>query len=309
MAFFILGMGLMTGATLMALSEDEREAYYRNRNISMVYLGNKDGCDVYRDTLTGQFYVDDGWDVSRFGTAGFVPHPIDRERLKQLCTKYNRLNLPWMDFLLATFEGRESELWTSFFEKYELGPKPDEPTWGKGIRKARWADYDRQLDEWENNRKTLLPKFLEECKEWDRKRRSYDEQYRAQVSVSAGGQLLRRALSGGVTVMQSPPSAGSYKATVPAGSKPGDSFLVYAGGKTISVTVPPGVGPGQEILFQAPPTIQPLPMAVAVPANTVATPVTASTAPAAVRINPPSTPASLSNPLATSLPKKSSMNW
>ena len=48
-------IGLLVGASLVSLSESERDYYYTNRNINMAYLGEKDGLDVYRDNFTGQF--------------------------------------------------------------------------------------------------------------------------------------------------------------------------------------------------------------------------------------------------------------
>jgi hypothetical protein len=40
---------------MVALSESERDYYYTNRDRNMSYMGNKDGVDVYRDNVSGQF--------------------------------------------------------------------------------------------------------------------------------------------------------------------------------------------------------------------------------------------------------------
>jgi len=52
---FVTNTGLLMGASMVALSESERDYYYANRDINMFYVGNKDGMDVYRDNITGQF--------------------------------------------------------------------------------------------------------------------------------------------------------------------------------------------------------------------------------------------------------------
>lgn len=197
--------------------------------------------------------VDDGWDVRKCGTPGFVPHPVDKERLRELSMTYNSANIPWLDLLLATFEGKEKTLWENFFHKYELGPKPKEPTWGKGIRKARWTEYGNQIDAWEAKKAELLPKFQEENRKWAGKRAQYDEEHKYTTTQAAGTQLLRRALSGGGLVLVESPSAQvTYRAVVPQDCYPGQTFQVSAGGQMMAVTVPPGVVAGTEITFQAP---------------------------------------------------------
>lgn len=196
----------------------------------MTYVGNKEGNEIWRDNRTGQFYIDDGWDVQRVGTAGFVPHPVDREHLKELTTKYNPANLPWVDFLLATFEGRTDQLWRNFFDKYQVGPKPNEPTWGKGIRKARWSQYGEQLEQWEAKKAQLEPEFKKEQEMWKAKRAKYDKEHAEKQAASAGNALLQRALSGGVVIVQQAPPvpAGQqqYKAVVPSNLRAGDTFTV-----------------------------------------------------------------------------------
>jgi len=271
----------------------------------MVYVGHKDGLDIYKDPYNDQFYVDDGWDVSRVGKAGFVPHPIDHERLKQLCTKYNPQNVPWVDFMLASFEGREDQLWRNFFDKYQLGPKPNEPTWGKGIRKTRWAEYGKLVDEWEAKKNTLMPAFQDECRQWDQKRRAYVDEHSSAVTTRAGQALLQRALSAGSTIVvtTAPSATTTYRATVPGGLQPGDNFMVNAGGQMLSVKVPTGAFPGKEISFvgpavqaqviqpqYAPAYSAPLPPIAQVPPaiNTSAPPPSISSVPPAILSAPPS---------------------
>jgi uncharacterized protein YeaO (DUF488 family) len=126
---------------------------------------------------------------------------VDRDHLKQLCTKFNPSNLPWVNFLLATFEHQRDQLWRNFFEKYELGPKPVEPTWGKGIRKQRWSEYGAQLDAWEAKKAELVPQFKRELAQWEEKRKAYDERHKSQQDAMAGTALLQRALGSGVTLV------------------------------------------------------------------------------------------------------------
>lgn len=42
------------GGMLVSLSETERDYYYTNR-VLMTYLGNKDGCDIYKDPVSNTF--------------------------------------------------------------------------------------------------------------------------------------------------------------------------------------------------------------------------------------------------------------
>ena len=258
-------------------------SYYDTRAF-MTYLGQRDGADIYRDPASGVYYVDSGAQVSRVGTPGFKPHPVDRERFSQLSKKYNPSNLPWTDFILASYEGKEQDLWDAFFQKYVLGPKPKEPTWGKGIRKARWAQYEEELEAWEAKRKQLTPQFKDECAAWNLQRQQYDEAHRQTVSESAGRAILQRALSGAsrtptTIVIQTGPTpapamaAGDnvlYQATVPPGLRPGDTFLASAGGVQVQVKVPPNAGPGSAITFTAPGSVIP---------TVTATPVAAAPAP------------------------------
>lgn len=46
------------GATAVALSEAERDSYYVSRSM-FDFLGNKDGCDIFRDKVSGEYYSDD----------------------------------------------------------------------------------------------------------------------------------------------------------------------------------------------------------------------------------------------------------
>ena len=48
----------MMGATAVALSEAERDRYYVSRSM-FDFLGNKDGADIFRDRVTGEYYSDD----------------------------------------------------------------------------------------------------------------------------------------------------------------------------------------------------------------------------------------------------------
>jgi hypothetical protein len=190
--------------------------------------------------------------------------------------KYNPSNLEWADFILASFEGREQELWNNFFTKYEVGTKPSEPTWGKGIRKARWAEYEAELERWNQKLAALTPKFKEECRLWDEKKKKYDEENAYSIGQFAGKALLQRALSGGnVMLIQVPPGGGNlpptaapgtqlYKAVVPAGKKTGDQFLAQAGSTPMMVTVPPGVSAGMEISFAGPAPVMAVAQAVPV---------------------------------------------
>lgn len=46
------------GATAVALSEAETERYYVSRSM-FDFLGNKDGADIFRDRVSGEYYSDD----------------------------------------------------------------------------------------------------------------------------------------------------------------------------------------------------------------------------------------------------------
>lgn len=263
------------------LNEAERDQYYYARNYNMTCLGTKDGAEIWRDNRTGEFYVDDGWDVRRVGTPGFVPHPVDREHMKALCSKYNPGNIPWIDFLLASYEGRYDELWRNFFEKYELGPKPNEPTWGKGIRKARWAEYGKQLDDWEAKKAKLEPEYTKEINLWKEKRQAYDLEHSKKQAATSGGLLLQRALSGGAL---SSVEQIQYRVQVPPGKGPGDTFIVQCGNQNMAVAVPAGAYPGMEISFMGP---APVVQAQAVQAIPVQQPAVSAPTPAIQTSAPP----------------------
>ena len=165
----------------------------------------------------------------------------------------------------------------------------------------------------------LTPKFKEECRQWNEKRKQYNEEHSDVVSAAASQQLLRRALSGGATIIQvQPPIVQSmlYKAVVPQDKKPGDQFMVTAGGQTFMVIVPPGALPGTEIQFQGPAlpsqAVQNLPVAqaTAVPPRSYNVPaaLTESSTTGSTHIPPPPAIKALDEP-PVALEKKSSMTW
>lgn len=319
MAFLFLFMGAAVGASVMVLSERDRDYYYDYRYQNMRLLGTKDGAEIWQDRASGVYYVDDGWDVRLVGTPGFVPHPVDRQHLKMLCDKFNPEDSRWVDFLLAAYEGNTDALWKRYFDTLELGPKPDAPTWGKGIRKSRWAGYERELELWEAKRQELLPRHTEELQMWEEQKQVYNEDHAGMRRAASGAALLQRALSTNNRGQQPPNRlfTQQYTAVVPPGYSAGDMFPVKCMGTEVVVPVPPGARPGDTVTFMGPPPAVPVaaakpvasapPPAIAPPA--FAPPPTAAPPPPPTAAPPPPPTTAPPPPPPGALPRKSSMKW
>ncbi|KAH9261494.1 hypothetical protein BASA81_000150 [Batrachochytrium salamandrivorans] len=326
MAFLFLFLGAAVGASVMSLSEMDRNYYYDTRYQTMRFLGTKDGAEIWQNRSSGVYYVDDGWDVKQVGMPGFVPHPVDRNHLKMLCDKFNPEDSPWVDFLLTAYEGQSNVLWERYFDMFELGPKPSTPTWGKGIRKARWANYERELELWEAKRKELSPRHKEELQMWEEQKQVYNEDHVGMRRAASGAALLQRALSSNNYSLPSRKFTQQYKAVVPPGYASGDEFLVKCSGKDVVVPVPAGARPGDTVTFLGPEPA--VPVVVAQPVVSPPAPSAPSKQPPpppAIAFNPPP-PAITSKPLPPpvttapppaitappppgALPRKSSMKW
>ena len=259
-------------------------------------------CFFLKWTLTRAHWcaTNQGWDVRRVGTNGWVAHPVDVERFNALARKHAVIATCVRGanpvgragtierccrgrtscsarcarrFAAAAtkrrasndgvqFEGREQALWDNFQSKYVVGPKPNEPTWGKNVRKARWASYYEELERWEAFKRECDAIYADECAAWNLRRQQYNEEHAQQVTANAGVMLLKRALSGGQPIIltaapqPAPLPMAMYMATVPEGKRPGDAFLASVNGQAISVTVPVGSGPGSSVQFSAPAPVQ-----------------------------------------------------
>jgi len=239
----------------VALSEVERDRY-RTSRFSMDFLGNKNGQDIYRDRVTNLFYVDDGWDVRVVGRRGWRPHVVDLERLKGLLARYSPGQLNFSEYILATYIDKEQQLWDTIFRRYELPKEPKKPTFGKSIRKQRWARYDEEYEQWQKEAKAAKQRYRSENEKWKLKKQEYDA---AKEHAASGTDLLRRALTS-----SKPQNLHPFKVVVPPGKEPGDILSVNAGGRTVQVQVPAGSAPGTEIQFeieQQPAFVQGIPTA------------------------------------------------
>lgn len=175
-------------------------------------------------------------------------------------SKYNPDNVRWVDFILAMYYNNEQQLWENIFKKYQMPTEPREPTWGKGIRKERWARYENEKAEYEQNALVARKDFKKECEYWDGKYAAYVQQHQGE----SGRNLLQRALSGqgnvvAIITTTTQPSATAtatstqtFQAKVPEGLRPGDQFPVSAGGAMVNVKVPQGAAPGTYIQFSVP---------------------------------------------------------
>ncbi len=266
MAFLFLG--LAAGATAVALSDRDRDYYRMQGRLTMEYVGNKNGEEIYRDRSTGLYFADNGFDVRRVGRVGWKPHPVDVERLKTKLVKFQPHQVPFCGFILATFIDKEQQLWNTLFERYELPAKPKEPHFSRALRKQRFAEYDLEVQQWEAAVVAAKQSFRDECAAWDLRRSEYRAEHE---HASAGTELLLMALR---PTQQRAPAAPQFKVVVPEGKLPGDTIQVQAGGRMLEVMIPAGSAPGTEIQFEAPAPVQTTATALPQP------PATASPAPA-----------------------------
>lgn len=208
-------------------------------------------------------------------------------------SKYNPDNVKWVDFLLASYCGNEQKLWESINRKYEMPPEPKEPTWGKGIRKERWAKYEDEKIEYEKKAAIVKKEFKKECEYWDGRLAAYIQENQG----ATGRNLLQRALSGSgnvIAIVTTPaaPSTQVFQAKVPEGMRAGDQFTASAGGSYVTVKVPPGAPPGTLIQFSVPATAAttpPVPVAQAYSTSAPLPVATTYTAPTATAYSAPNT--------------------
>jgi len=207
--------------------------------------GKKNGADIYSNR-NGVYYADNGYDVRMVGRPGWKAHPLDIQRLRILLEKHAPAQTPFTSFILVTYLSKPDQVWNDMYGRFERPKEPKKPTFGKTIRKARWAKYDEEFAEWQQNAAKSDNEFRNECARWNERKREYNQT----ETVNSGKEILLVAL--GSKASLEPPPKHLFKIKVPPGKKPGDIIVVEAEGQKFPINIPQGVSAGQEIQFEIP---------------------------------------------------------